>query len=752
MFWRRAIYRTLSRQPPIVPQRVPKRTLSSYFDSNQPKKSNKVTQHSRRTHAVPTVDLDGLVSQLNDALRAKDPAQVRSVFMQFFQDPTSFSPSSITLSSTVDRRQVIVSSLRKLAMTNDVKFLARVVATFDRAGVEADEVTHTAILQGLQARDLSESVLWWLQNTSTALSAGPRIEWWNAHLAECIRLQRPELFERSVNALRQCTKPRPDHETYRLIFKHMLAEHSTALPAHELQTWVDQMGKDGVPFSRALFDDLISEFTRAGAVKSVITLEQAYLMAPHAEGKETLCAERLASMILDAGDTSAHKLFLQFKETGFVPTSTTLDIIADALTSPTALQKWERWLGVNASPTAWESFMTRLASGGQWRDMHSAYRQALEQGRQPTPGMLHPVLRTLCSKPSRPTDADIMKALELFYEYLRVTSSGDGSKGRMMPAAQEDLPLYNTLLRALIHSSSSSHHETARSLLAEVRLRGIDLDHMAVTSYIIVLMKISTNTQAAFKVYQLLHKRADGQYVLDQKGYVAVLNAYCNLGWKGGPALVASYMTMLKDMRMAGHDIPAEAYTILLRQLALMASKTIKDAGELLEQLVVYIKRVHNTLSLDPTLTPDIALWNQLMDTYQRAGCFNEAFTIWETMYASGRFDNVTISVVLDACSFAGYCDKGRNIMRRVGRSGFPLNEHNWSTWIECLCRHKKFDEAMRTMCIEMPETAGINPSQQMVRLVLRFAKGLQEERALHKRMQRELPEVYAEIKRYESE
>lgn len=269
------------------------------------------------------------------------------------------------------------------------------------------------------------------------------------------------------------------------------------------------------------------------------------------------------------------------------------------------------------------------------------------------------------------------------------------------------------------------------------------MDHMTTASYIILLMKLSPSPQEAFKVYLMMHRRPDGQYVLDQKGYVAVLNSYCNLQPNAGPALVAPYMTMLQDMRHAGYDLPADVYTIILRQLALFATH-VKNDEELLGQLIEYIRRVHQTLTLDPTLKPDTALWNQLMDTYQRARCFNEAFTIWETMFVSGQFDNITISIVLDSCNFAGFVDKGRNIMRRVYKSGFPLNEHNWSTWVECLCRHRKFDEAMRVLFVEMPEKSGVAPSANIAKLILLFAKGSQEEKSLHLRMKRDLPGLYA--------
>lgn len=335
-------------------------------------------------------------------------------------------------------------------MANDVQFLARIMASFEKWGLEIDAVMHSAVLQGLQARDLTKSVLWWLEELSARPGpCRPQVEWWNTHLADCIRLQRVELFWKSMESLQHCHTPRPDGETYRLVFKQLLAEHHSAIPPRVCQTWVDNMAADGVPFTRSLFETLVVEFTKAGAQHVTASLERMYLLATHAEGKDSLCAKRVAETIRGAGDAPAHALFLRFHKHGFVPTPATLDVIANTLTSPTALRKWETWLGVTASPRAWESFMTRLSTDGQWRSVRSAYHEAVRQGQKPTAGMLFPVLQALCAKLSQPTDDDIAKALELFREYLQLTSDDAESIGRRIPEAQQDLPLYNIILRSL---------------------------------------------------------------------------------------------------------------------------------------------------------------------------------------------------------------------------------------------------------------------------------------------------------------
>ncbi|KAI0347790.1 hypothetical protein BDW22DRAFT_1365020 [Trametopsis cervina] len=742
MLWRRVAHtvtRPLPRQFTTSRSlRLPRRHASAYFFPNL----DRDVEESERTLKPAAPNLDGLVHRLEGALK-QNPDHVRTVFLNYYEDPASLTTSTSTVAN---HGKTISDALRKLAATKDIDLLRRVVDDMERKwGIPAGTQTHEAILKGLNDVGDGEAILNWLQ--TIPVSSAPdhvHLRWWNSHLEDCTRRNLSSLFWKSMQALRSAQQSSPNTETYRLAFNHLLAEHRGTPPLPLVQEWVDRMREDGVPLTRAQLDSLTEEFDRRGLAQAVPALERMYLLAPHAEGRDSLCAERLASTSLSEGDPSAHALLGRLRQHAFVPTTQTLDVIAKSLSSAAALEKWERWLEVKASPRAWEIVLGRLLSEGMWRQARETYQTALRWGYRPTAGMIHPVLRTYCSPQlSRPSDADIMAALDLFREYIRLTSDG-GYVGRPMPEAQADLPSYNTLLRALTHSRLHSHHDAAVSLMEELRGRGIVLDNMATATYITLLMKLSRNVDQAFKVYQLLHRRPDGQYVLDQQGYVAVLNTYCKLRTDKGPALVVHFTKMLKDMRAAGHDIPAQVYTILLRQLALLTTKMPTEAR--LEELAQYIRRVHHILTLDPTLTPDTILWNQLMDTYQRAGCFREALTIWETMFASRRLDNATISIAVDACAFSGLVDRGRSIMNRAYHSGFPLNKHNWSTWVECLCRHHRFAEAMKVLCIDLPEKAGIAPDLDIAKMILRFARGSRAEWELRDRMKRQLPQLYAAI------
>ena len=86
----------------------------------------------------------------------------------------------------------------------------------------------------------------------------------------------------------------------------------------------------------------------------------------------------------------------------------------------------------------------------------------------------------------------------------------------------------------------------------------------------------------------------------------------------------------------------------------------------------------------------------------------------------------------------------GRHVIDKLHRAGFSLNERNWNSWIECLCRYRLFDEALAVLTVDMP-LGGVKPGRNTVKTLLKFAKGTAEEPRVHDSVKRRLPELYAE-------
>lgn len=154
-------------------------------------------------------------------------------------------------------------------------------------------------------------------------------------------------------------------------------------------------------------------------------------------------------------------------------------------------------------------------------------------------------------------------------------------------------------------------------------------------------------------------------------------------------------------------------------------------------------------ITVDASLVPDIAMWNQLMDSYQRAGCFQEAIQLWKTMFMARKFDHASVSIVTDACAFAGAHQIAVDIYKQLHAANFRLNRRNWVNWLECLCRLGKFDEALKFVCLQMGRDGKtVAPDVDVVRLLLKFAIAENQVGETRTKLKTYLPDLWASLPR----
>jgi pentatricopeptide repeat protein len=239
---------------------------------------------------------------------------------------------------------------------------------------------------------------------------------------------------------------------------------------------------------------------------------------------------------------------------------------------------------------------------------------------------------------------------------------------------------------------------------------------------------------------------------IDVKGYAVLLNAFCKMSF-GSELSVPSlhyYFEIVKDMRQSGHEFSLEVYTILLRQLASLATRLASDSNlpeGISDELVTAIRRAHDHLTVDASITPDTIVWNQLMDTYQRAGCFGEAYRVWEMMYLSGTFDNASVSIILDACGYARAWPIATQICLKLLKNGFSFNRKNWNAWVECLCRLGKLNEALKIVCLEMGKGHDrVAPDEESIRILMKFAIKSNQQSEIQSRIKRYLPDLWQKL------
>jgi pentatricopeptide repeat protein len=264
-------------------------------------------------------------------------------------------------------------------------------------------------------------------------------------------------------------------------------------------------------------------------------------------------------------------------------------------------------------------------------------------------------------------------------------------------------------------------------------------------------MKNAPNEEEAFKAYRKLHTQ------LDFDGYVKVLTAFCDLPFTsavGDPLRIPSphlYFQIVQDMRDMNIVITQVVYTILLRQVGDLATRAKQVhtpvAATILEKLMTVVRRTHDLITIDASITPDTHLYNQLLDTYQRLGGFAETCRVWDQMYMSGNYDHISVSVVLDACGYAQAANTAMGIVNRLFKSQFKFNQHNWDTWVECLCRLGHLNDALKVVCLQMGRDGiALAPTANTVRILLSFARKDNLEGEVLNRIKSYLPDVWAKL------
>ncbi|KAG1864751.1 hypothetical protein DFJ58DRAFT_772661 [Suillus subalutaceus] len=269
----------------------------------------------------------------------------------------------------------------------------------------------------------------------------------------------------------------------------------------------------------------------------------------------------------------------------------------------------------------------------------------------------------------------------------------------------DDMPIsYNILFRAFGASKNvKKYYPIAFSLLEDMEARNVELN-------------------SPMAAYKRICKRPNSPR-LDAKGYQAILHTLTQLSFGDHETLPS----LVKDMQKAGVEITAPVYTILLRHLALLSAELPPEERD---ALAAAVRRAHDHLTLDPSFTPDTVLWNQLMDSYQRVGLFAEAYRVWETLFITGRFNQASVCL-------------------KLTKLGFKFNLRTWNTWIECMCRVGKLDDALKVVCLEMgKDQPNIAPDVNTVKVLLSFAARTNQQDEVMDRIKRYLPQLWHTLPR----
>lgn len=671
-------------------------------------------------------------------------------------------------------RDALLAVFKSLALHGDLQVLRHTLdATLHLFKLEIKEELHAAVVDGLlQGRHHTRAIAWLRDMTNFPEARCVNIKLWNHVFESCLTCEQYPLVWKSMRHIQDTPFLKPDVRTYSLYFQAIFFRWRPGTPPLAfIQSSLERMKADDIPLSDDILQALLHGYNSVGDRFTAARVQRVYArlrgskslhdssggstksadinpvkpaLDPNAEDTisavdATFCSKKLASLLATRRDNVARRVLTQMLSAGFRPTSSTLDDLAPYLRDSKALAYWEGALDVSASRIAWSIILRNAAEADTTETVLATYRELLDRKLVPSSADISCVLMALCSSKIRPpTDSAIREAIHIFREYVKLTSELEDH------LVQDDLPAYNILIRALCYSMNLEFHAVAVSMLEDLHARGLSVDSETTRSFIILFMRVAPDADMAFRFYRKMYRSPDGKVILDQKGFEAVLNTFCELCLNQGQSS-GLYLAIVRDMRLAGYGITAVTYTILLRRLSHLLHVARRDRA-LTAELAASVRRVHNTITVDPTLQPDTALWNQLMDTYQRAGCFHEAYGIWETLYLSQQLDNTSVSVILDACGYAGAAALAINTFAKVYESGFKLNQRNWETWIECLCRLGRLDDAVKVLCLALPKEKakgeGVHPTRAMAKHILQIAANQGRQDELRARIRAVLPRL----------
>ncbi|KAI9631834.1 uncharacterized protein MKK02DRAFT_41464 [Dioszegia hungarica] len=317
------------------------------------------------------------------------------------------------------------------------------------------------------------------------------------------------------------------------------------------------------------------------------------------------------------------------------------------------------------------------------------------------------------------------------------------------------LAIYSTLFRAYADTHTTADPDMPIMFLKDMRRSGLALSTSALTSLVIILIRASPDHYAAFNNYA--HMYALDPSLIDAKAYVAIISAFIAHSTPASSFATPGYvMEMIKDMRKAGYPPSPEILTSLLSNYGHQALKSRKASSDpvyrqtKLDSLHRAITEIHNTLKLESIVTPDIPLYNALMEAYARIGAYSAAFEVWDLLVERRPHiprDVVrqeyapSISVILDACGRAGQLIRAKRIWSWVQR--YNLAQRGGKVeegWIECLCRLGQIEEAA--------QVALEGGYKEQLRILLKFSWNDKEVyRTLPGRIKEKWPGMWEEVR-----
>ncbi|SNX84106.1 uncharacterized protein MEPE_02814 [Melanopsichium pennsylvanicum] len=362
----------------------------------------------------------------------------------------------------------------------------------------------------------------------------------------------------------------------------------------------------------------------------------------------------------------------------------------------------------------------QLPTPNQIREAQLLYDHVRSLGVPPTPLLVTPLMTAYCGAflPYLPS------AMKLFSDLLAYRSSSRQSSNRRKssPAFSIDMKIIQPVLDACVRLKDIS---SALDLLSRLDDAGVFISAQHKSQLMRRLIGITASWPEAFHIYRSLSRfptswsslgstscKASDRG-LDEKGYISLLECLRTLTFHEPklphatksiiPAPPEQLLSIVLDMRESGYKPSPSTYTSILDYYS-----------KIPEPSYLGIKATHEMLKQDASLEPDLALINALMNAYNRAGEPAMVLAIWDSLLvARQEIDGVTLSVFFDTAGRHGLLSLARKAIQTVRRlegeqqvkRKSVMTKEAWDSWLECLARCGRLEEAIELAFGEMRTT-----------------------------------------------
>ena len=655
-----------------------------------------------------------------------------------------------------DQVMHILGTLAVSARQHDLALIERILGQLMLlCGLRVDADVHNHILQGLIKNGNVQTLLNWLsQMHEKPGNVRPFLEHWHTFLNICADNGQAKIIRHAMSKMAHSGR-KPNNNTFRIFFRALF---NSGAPVSEFYSAFDRIENYSFRYDESLAEMLFEGFMKFNEPGQAAKVKEEFQRrfskrvvkssAVQAEWEESLENE-----VEKCGITSAVRLCRDFQRDGYKVTSHTLTIMLRSSRQVADLDYAEEALQMKAGPMQWSILIGNAVQADDLTGAHSIYHELRSRGLTPDAPLIQPLVAALCDSAFRSHDDGLVdQALELYRELSHIIPSSSHSTVATRPFGRQrslgpDAYMFGTLLRAMANSVEvQKYSQLAVDLLADMEARGIKPEgHVAVASLVVMAMRSASSFDDALKAYRRVMGNESPKDI-GAKGYRWILFVLSRLSFDHAPAVppIWHYFEIVSDMRRSGVEITPYVYASLLRRLAKLA----EDAcAEDTLRLAAAVRRVHDHLTLDPSITPDTLLWNQLMDAYQRVGLFAEAYRVWEVLLISETYDHASVSIILDACGYADAWPLAEQVIKKLSERSFPLNQGNWNAYIECMCRVGMLNDAVKMVCLEMgKDQKDVKPSLATAQVLLTFAMRTNQQDEVAMRLRRYLPKLWESL------